>query len=59
MPDGISRADYDTFAQVTVEYVATFRHVISEPDGKLIRFLYLGRLRNGPKWQILAIGSGP
>jgi hypothetical protein len=59
LPSGISTSDYDSFSQVTVEYDATFRRVISEQNGRLTRFLYLGQLRLGAQWQILSIGSGP
>ncbi len=59
LPPGVSAADYDSFVSTRAEYDATFRRVMGEADGSLIRFLYLGRVRQGGQWQILTIGSGP
>jgi hypothetical protein len=59
LPSGVVVGDYDSFAQVSTEYNATFRQVITARSGRQIKFLYLGRLRSNAQWQILAIGSGP
>ena len=59
MPEGIALAKFDSFTQVTVQYEAVFRQVITEHSGGQIRFLYLGRFKVDGRWQILPIGTGP
>jgi ketosteroid isomerase-like protein len=45
--------------QVTAEYVAEFKKVITSNSGKQFRFIYVGKKEKDSPWKIISIGTGP
>ena len=45
--------------QVTAEYVAEYKEVITSNSGKQFRFIYVGKKEKGSPWKIISIGTGP
>jgi len=45
--------------QVTAEYVAEYKKVITSNSGKQFRFIYVGKKEKDSPWKIISIGTGP
>jgi hypothetical protein len=45
--------------QVTAEYVAEYKQIITSDNGKQIRFIYVGKKKKELPWKIISIGTGP
>jgi ketosteroid isomerase-like protein len=45
--------------QVTAEYVAEYKKVITSNSGKQIRFIYVAKKDKDSTWKIISIGTGP
>lgn len=45
--------------QVTAEYVAEYKKVITSNSGKQIRFIYVAKKDKDSPWKIISIGTGP
>ncbi|HWQ41699.1 MAG TPA: DUF4829 domain-containing protein [Desulfosporosinus sp.] len=45
--------------QVTAEYVAEYKKVITSNNGKQIRFIYVAKKEKDSAWKIISIGTGP
>lgn len=45
--------------QVTAEYVAEYKKVITSNSGKQIRFIYVAKKKKDSPWKIISIGTGP
>ncbi len=50
--------NYDE-VQVTAEYNAEYKKVITVPNGKQIRFIYVAKKEKDSPWKIISIGTGP
>jgi hypothetical protein len=58
-PPGNPYPGYRDITQVFVTYDATFKRVMSNDNGPVSRFIYLGRKAGTGPWTILEIGGGP
>lgn len=45
--------------QVTVDYVAEYKKVITSNSGKQHRFIYVAKKDKDSPWKIISIGTGP
>ncbi len=57
-PVGLYGKNYKE-AQVVAQYEATYRQMITEADGKQIRFIYVAKKTKNSPWKIISIGTGP
>lgn len=56
---GPIKEKYYEGVQVTAEYVAEYKEVITSHSGKQIRFIYVARKEQGSPWKMVSIGTGP
>lgn len=45
--------------QVTADFVAEYKKVITSNSGKQTRFIYVGKKEKDSPWKIISIGTGP
>ena len=45
--------------QVTAEYVAEYKKVITSDSGKQLRFVYVAKKEKDSPWKIISFGTGP
>jgi hypothetical protein len=50
---------YSNVEQATASFRATYKKVITSPNGPQFQFLYVGRIGSSGPWRILSFGSGP
>ncbi len=58
-PLGNPYPGYSDIWQVFVTYDAIYKQVITQNNGRVARFIYLGRKNGTGPWTILEIDSGP
>lgn len=57
-PIKLYNKNYDE-VQVTAEYNAEYKKVITEENGKQFRFIYVAKKEKDSPWKIISIGTGP
>lgn len=57
-PIKLYNKNYDE-VQVTAEYTAEYKKVITAENGKQLRFIYVAKMENDSSWKIISIGTGP
>jgi hypothetical protein len=50
---------YSNIQQAGASFDATYKKVMTSPNGPQFQFLYVGRMGPSGPWRILSIGSGP
>jgi hypothetical protein len=50
---------YSNVQQATASFDATYKKVITSPNGPQFQFVYVGRIGPSSPWRILSFGSGP
>lgn len=50
---------YSNIQQAGASFDATYKKVMTSPNGPQFQFLYVGRIGPSGPWRILSIGSGP
>ena len=50
---------YSNVQQATASFDATYKKVITSPNGPQFQFVYVGRIGPSGPWRILSFGSGP